>query len=67
MQFTDDERLAAERLGEDYFLYVVRERDGEVFLTEICNPVKNCELREVYTPRWNIVDWESKGKTWKIG
>lgn len=66
VQLTDDERMTAEKLGTEYFLYVVRKQDGETFLTEICDPVENCALREVYSPRWNVMDWERKGKVWKI-
>ena len=67
VQLTDDERITAERLGEEYFLYVVWEHDGKIFITEVCNPVKNCELKEVYTPQWKVIDWKNKGKTWEIG
>jgi len=67
VRLTDDELITAEKLGEEYFLYVVWERDGKVFLTEIPNPVKNCELKEVYTLQWKVMDWRSKGETWKIG
>lgn len=68
VQLTNNEQNVAQRLKDNYFLYVVHKRSGNTMIQEICNPTQTCQIVEVKPPpppsQWAVVDWAEKGDTW---
>lgn len=60
---TKNEYRGAERLSDDYYLYVItNDTSGK----EIRNPVKKCLLKKKYVVVYEVTDWEEKGENMDI-
>jgi hypothetical protein len=59
VELTRNEYQTAQRLGRDYYLYVVTGVKALPQLYEIKNPLSRCKANKIVIPSWTIDDWQS--------
>ena len=59
IELTRNEYETAQRLGSDYYLYVVSGVKTLPQLYEIRNPLSRCNVDKIVIPSWRIDDWQT--------
>jgi len=59
VELTRNEHETAQRLGPDYYLYVVTRVKALPQLYEIRNPISRCKTNKIVIQSWRIDDWQT--------